>query len=53
MAKEYSNDIKIDDDLYSRQIIFLGMETMKKISQLRILIIGLRGLGVEIAKIII
>ena len=53
MAKEYSNDIKIDDDLYSRQIIFLGMETMKKISQLRILIIGLRGLGVEIAKNII
>ena len=44
---------KIDDDLYSRQIICLGIDTMKKISQLKILIIGLRGLGVEIAKNII
>ena len=43
----------IDEELYSRQIIFLGMETMEKISQLKILIIGLRGLGVEIAKDII
>lgn len=48
-----NNEIKIDEDLYSRQIIFLGIETMKKISQLKILIIGLRGLGVEIAKDII
>lgn len=45
--------IKIDEDLYSRQIIFLGMETMEKLSKLKILIIGLRGLGVEIAKNII
>ena len=44
---------KIDEELYSRQIIFLGMETMEKISQLKILIIGLRGLGIEIAKNII
>lgn len=44
---------KIDEDLYSRQIIFLGMETMEKLSKLKILIIGLRGLGVEIAKNII
>lgn len=43
----------IDEDLYSRQIICLGIETMKKISQLKILIIGLRGLGIEIAKNII
>ena len=47
------NSSKIDDDLYSRQIICLGIDTMKKISQLKILIIGLRGLGVEIAKNII
>jgi ubiquitin-activating enzyme E1 len=44
---------KIDEDLYSRQIICLGIDTMKKISQLKILIIGLRGLGIEIAKNII
>ena len=50
---ELNADNKIDEDLYSRQIIFLGMETMEKISQLKIFIIGLRGLGVEIAKDII
>ena len=50
---EGENEIQIDDDLYSRQIIFLGIETMEKISQLKILIIGLRGLGVEISKDII
>ena len=44
---------KIDEELYSRQIIFLGLETMEKISSLKILIIGLRGLGIEIAKNII
>ena len=44
---------KIDEELYSRQIIFLGMDTMKKISNLKILIIGVRGLGIEISKDII
>ena len=44
---------QIDEELYSRQIICLGMETMEKISGLNILILGLRGLGVEIAKDII
>ena len=44
---------KIDEELYSRQIIFLGFDTMKKISKLKIMIIGLRGLGAEIAKNII
>ena len=38
----------IDEDLYSRQIIYLGIDSMKKISQLKLLIIGLRGLGIEI-----
>lgn len=53
MVEEKISDIKIDDNLYSRQIIFLGMETMEKIAKLKILIIGLRGLGVEVAKNII
>ena len=48
--KEENTNSKINEDLYSRQIIFLGMETMEKISQLKVLIIGLRGLGIEIAK---
>ncbi len=48
--KNPSNSVNIDEDLYSRQIICFGIDTMKKISNLKILIIGLRGLGVEIAK---
>ena len=37
-------------DLYSRQIATYGIDTIEKLSNLRILIIGLRGLGMEIAK---
>ena len=40
-------------DLYSRQVGLYGLETMKKIMKLNILIYGMRGLGVEIAKNII
>ena len=41
---------EIDLDLYSRQIFTYGLEAMEKIVDLKILIIGLRGLGIEIAK---
>ena len=41
---------KIYTDLYSRQLSTYGLENMKKICQLKILIIGLRGLGIEITK---
>eukprot|EP00440_Ansanella_granifera_P029073 gb/GFBE01031580.1/.p1 GENE.gb/GFBE01031580.1/~~gb/GFBE01031580.1/.p1 ORF type:complete len:1057 (+),score=305.11 gb/GFBE01031580.1/:1-3171(+) len=41
---------KIDTDLYSRQIGTFGMETMGKLIQMKVLISGLRGLGVETAK---
>ena len=44
---------KIDEDLYSRQIFTYGKEIMDKIVSLKILIIGLRGLGIEIAKNVI
>ena len=44
---------KIDENLYSRQIFTYGKETMDKIVNMRILIIGLKGLGIEIAKNII
>jgi len=40
----------IDTDLYSRQIGTFGMETMGKLVQMKVLISGLRGLGVELAK---
>jgi ubiquitin-activating enzyme E1 len=44
---------KIDTNLYSRQITTFGIDTMSKIQNLRILIVGMRGLGIEIAKNII
>ena len=46
-------EIKIDDDLYSRSIFTYGLETMKKLSTMKVLIVGMRGLGVETAKNII
>ena len=45
--------MNIDQDLYSRQLSLYGFESMKKLSGLKILLIGLRGLGLEIAKNII
>ena len=44
---------KIDENLYSRQIYTYGKELMDKIVDLKILIMGLRGLGIEVAKNII
>lgn len=44
---------EINTNLYSRQICTIGMDTMKKLVQLKILIIGLRGLGIETAKNIV
>ncbi|ORY90353.1 ubiquitin-activating emzyme E1 [Syncephalastrum racemosum] len=43
----------IDEGLYSRQLYVLGHEAMKKMSVAHVLVIGLRGLGVEIAKNVI
>ena len=41
---------KIDTDLYSRQIGAYGMETMNKLIQMSVVVIGLRGTGIETAK---
>jgi len=41
---------KYDKNLYSRQIFTYGLDTMYKIINLKILIVGLRGLGIEICK---
>ena len=46
MNQDYNN-------LYSRQIKAYGSETMEKLKGLKVLIVGLRGLGIEIAKNII
>eukprot|EP01123_Difflugia_compressa_P008744 TRINITY_DN268_c0_g1_i2.p1 TRINITY_DN268_c0_g1~~TRINITY_DN268_c0_g1_i2.p1 ORF type:complete len:1096 (+),score=241.98 TRINITY_DN268_c0_g1_i2:155-3442(+) len=40
-------------DLYSRQIGTFGVETMKNLTKLRVLIIGCKGVGVETAKNVI
>jgi ubiquitin-activating enzyme E1 len=37
-------------DLYSRQIGAYGVETMKNLTKLRVLVIGARGVGIETAK---
>ncbi|KAJ9644458.1 E1 ubiquitin-activating protein [Coniosporium tulheliwenetii] len=41
---------EIDESLYSRQLYVLGHEAMRRMGSSNILIVGLRGLGVEIAK---
>ncbi len=40
----------VDTNLYSRQIGTFGMETMGKLIKMKVLIVGCRGLGVEVAK---
>ncbi len=45
-----SEEVKIDTNLYSRQIGTFGIETMGKLIKMDVLIVGLRGLGVEAAK---
>ncbi|KZP00032.1 ubiquitin activating enzyme [Calocera viscosa TUFC12733] len=41
---------KIDEGLYSRQLYVLGHEAMKRMAVSNVLIVGAKGLGVEIAK---
>ncbi|TKA79345.1 Ubiquitin-activating enzyme E1 1 [Cryomyces minteri] len=41
---------EIDESLYSRQLYVLGHEAMKRMGSSNILVVGMRGLGVEIAK---
>lgn len=41
---------EIDESLYSRQLYVLGHEAMKRMGSSNILVVGLKGLGVEIAK---
>ena len=44
---------QIDESLYSRQLYVLGHEAMRRMQKANVLIIGLRGLGVELAKDVI
>ena len=47
------NKVNFDINLYSRQLGIIGTDAMIKLSKLNILLLGLRGLGVEILKNII
>jgi ubiquitin-activating enzyme E1 len=47
---ESKPDQGIDTDLYSRQIGTFGIETMGKLIKMQVVIVGVRGLGVEVAK---
>lgn len=47
------NNDTIDHDKWSRQIRTYGIEITKRLSKLKILTVGLRGYGIEIAKNII
>ncbi|EIN10793.1 ubiquitin activating enzyme [Punctularia strigosozonata HHB-11173 SS5] len=44
------DETAIDEGLYSRQLYVLGHEAMKRMAASNVLVIGLQGLGVEIAK---
>jgi len=47
---EKAEDTQIDTNLYSRQIGTFGLETMGKLIKMHVVIVGMRGLGVETAK---
>ncbi|KAM0748476.1 ubiquitin-activating enzyme E1 [Meredithblackwellia eburnea MCA 4105] len=47
---QVDGDEKVDESLYSRQLYVLGHEAMKRMAASHVLILGLPGLGVEIAK---
>ena len=49
-AANGSGNGEIDESLYSRQLYVLGHEAMKRMGSSNVLVVGLRGLGVEIAK---
>jgi ubiquitin-activating enzyme E1 len=41
---------QLDENFYCKTIGTFGMETMEKLSKMRVLIVGMRGLGAETAK---
>ncbi|KAF8897266.1 ubiquitin activating enzyme [Infundibulicybe gibba] len=49
-AKMDIDEAAIDEGLYSRQLYVLGHEAMKRMAVSNVLIVGMQGLGVEIAK---
>lgn len=45
--------VQIDEDLHSRQLAVYGRETMRRLAGARVLVAGMNGLGVEVAKNVI
>lgn len=52
-SKSNGGSQEIDEGLYSRQLYVLGHEAMKRMGASNVLISGMKGLGVEVAKNII
>jgi len=50
METEDNGNKGIDEGLYSRQLYVLGHEAMKRMTSSNVLLVGLKGLGVEVAK---
>jgi ubiquitin-activating enzyme E1 len=53
MAPDSSMEVEIDEDLHSRQLAVYGRETMRRLFGAHVLVSGLQGLGVEVAKNVI
>ncbi len=49
-AMESMKNGEIDESLYSRQLYVLGHEAMKRMGSSNVLVVGMKGLGAEIAK---
>jgi ubiquitin-activating enzyme E1 len=53
MERQPSQSMEIDESLYSRQLYVMGKEAQLKMASSSVLIAGLNGLGVEVAKNVI
>lgn len=53
MAPDSNMEVEIDEDLHSRQLAVYGRETMRRLFGAHVLVSGLQGLGVEVAKNVI
>eukprot|EP00984_Skeletonema_dohrnii_P007166 scaffold2582_cov106-Skeletonema_dohrnii-CCMP3373.AAC.11 len=49
----YHHDTTVDEKLYSRQLYVMGHEAQRRMMSSRAVVVGLSGLGVEVAKNII
>lgn len=44
--------MEIDEDLHSRQLAVYGRESMRRMAAASVLIVGLKGLGAEVGKLL-